>query len=45
MSVGVVMIKVVAHGIDNAARNLRAAGAVEVCDGVSAVLAFERGEV
>src|SRR2546421_4818607 len=43
--VGVVMIKVVAYGLDDCARNLRAAGAVEVCDGVSFVLASERGEV
>ena len=43
--VGVVMIKVVAYGLDDCARNLRAAGAVEVCDGASFVLASERGEV
>ena len=43
--VGVVMIEIVAHGLDHAARDLRAAGAVEVGDREAFMLALKRGKV
>ena len=44
VGVGVVVIEVVGHGLDDRAGDLGAAGAVEVGDGLAAVLAFQGGK-
>jgi len=45
MRVGVVVIEVISHRLDHRPRNLRAARAVEVRDGMMVMMAFERREV
>jgi hypothetical protein len=45
MRVGVVVVEVIDHRLGDGARDLRAAGAVEVGDRLIVVFAVERGEV
>src|SRR5262249_1360430 len=45
MRVGVVVIQVIAHLLDNVTRHLRAAWAVEISNRITIVDAFESGEV